>query len=85
MARSVVLTMHPNAELVWRDRVPDAADAVHYHVSTGPHGWNRRMLPEEWDQAHASLMTALSAVLSHPGAHLHVVAAGPYALGLLLG
>lgn len=85
MPRPVVLTMHPNTESVWRDRVPDAADAVPFHVPTEPQGWHRRMDPDQWDRAYTALLGGVREVLRHPGSPIHVVAACPYSLGLLLG
>lgn len=86
MPPAVVLTMHPNTKEIWRTIIPDVADNMHAHVDTGPGGWQRRSMdPVMWDSVHASLVQGVNFVEQHPGATVHVLAAGPYSLGLRLG
>lgn len=86
MPPSVVLTMHPNTKEIWQTIVPDPDPTKHTHIETGLSGWHRSSMdPVMWDSVHASLVQGVNFVEQHPGATVHVLAAGPYSLGLLLG
>ncbi len=86
MPSNVVLTMHPNTREIWKEVVPGVPEEHHVEVNTSPQGWHKRSLdPVLWDGVHCALLGAVRETQADPSSRLHVLAAGPYSLGLLLG